>query len=489
MNLIEQDKRPIGGSLLKRVSEELTIPLDELTGDRDRHLIDDLNELTADPLLRGLGFDANAATDLVGKQPLWARAMVIIYRACMDRTQTVTALSDRLNQDPFLGEAVHAMLTNVTAIRSTSEILDQESDLEPDQLARFHSILATESGRLSDVAQSLTAFFDAANTKTESNTPVQEVEDFFTSHGNYFAQFEDASLKLLREITGGGKLLDADLVDYATGKLGIAIRREPVLPATANRRGKFSVYDSDSKTFILHSRAPPSARKFLLARLVAEIGLGEEIAHTVENTPVLTTGASRARASRALSAYAARAMLFPYDAFLDAAWKHRYDVAALCQQFSASDEQIFQRLAALRRPGAEGVPFAFMKSDPSGVTTKRFTLPHLPLPRFVSACPLWAIYSAFQMPGRMIRQFVEFPNKNQFIFVARSIGERSLGFHEPEFMHAIMIAYDVLYADDVVYSDGLDLSNAGQATPVGPNCRLCPREDCMFRQEDPIIQR
>jgi hypothetical protein len=56
-------------------------------------------------------------------------------------------------------------------------------------------------------------------------------------------------------------------------------------------------------------------------------------------------------------------------------------------------------------------------------------------------------------------------------------------------MHSILLAYDALYADDVVYSDGLDLSHAENTTDVGPSCRLCPREACQFRQEDPILQR
>ena len=137
MNLIEQDKRQIGGALLNRIAATLDYPPEELTGEAEQHVIDDLEELIADPVLRPLMLDATAASDLAGKHPLWARAMVTLYRAFLDRSQSVAALSDRLSQDPFLADSIHAMLSHVTAIRSTSEILDQESGLSPEQAARI----------------------------------------------------------------------------------------------------------------------------------------------------------------------------------------------------------------------------------------------------------------------------------------------------------------------------------------------------------------
>src|SRR3546814_18574169 len=80
----------------------------------------------------------------------------------------VTALSDRLNRDPVLADAVHQMLTHVTAVRSASEILESADDLEPERRRRFHAILSTESARLSDVAQALAAFFGKPPAGTRS---------------------------------------------------------------------------------------------------------------------------------------------------------------------------------------------------------------------------------------------------------------------------------------------------------------------------------
>ena len=481
MNLIEQDKRQIGGALLNRIAATLDYPPEELTGEAEQHVIDDLEELIADPVLRPLMLDATAASDLAGKHPLWARAMVTLYRAFLDRSQSVAALSDRLSQDPFLADSIHAMLSHVTAIRSTSEILDQESGLSPEQAARFYNILSSESRKLGDVGNTLNTYFDASNIDTRSETPAEEVEDLFSSSNNYFADLEEAATDLGNNIIRGGRLLEGDLTEFARSKLGVTITHEAKLPADVGRLGKLSSWEPENRTLTLLSTASPANRRFLVARLIAGLSQGEWIKAFLEDQAVLTSDASRERAGRALSAYAASAMLMPYETFLETARSVRYDIDALGQQFSVSYEQVCQRLVAMRRPGNEGVPFALMQTDPSGSTTKRFPLPQLPLPRHGSACPLWAIYSAFQTP--------RFPDHSRFLFVARSIGKLSVTFHEPEFMHSILLAYDALYADDVVYSDGLDLSHAENTTDVGPSCRLCPREACQFRQEDPILQR
>ena len=73
---------------------------------------------------------------------------------------------------------------------------------------------------------------------------------------------------------------------------------------------------------------------------------------------------------------------------------------------------------------AEGVRFAFMRSDPSGYVTKRLPLPRLPLPRYGNACPLWVIYGAFQTPGVTVRSFGELTSGEQFLFFARAIEKR-----------------------------------------------------------------
>jgi len=177
----------------------------------------------------------------------------------------------------------------------------------------------------------------------------------------------------------------------------------------------------------------------------------------------------------------------PYDRFLEEAVACRYDIDLLARRFGASFEQVCHRLVTLRRPGAGGIPFGMMRSGPSGHVSKRFPLPRLSMPRHGSACALWAIHEAFQVPGVVVRQLAALPTGDRFLFVARTVEKARPRFSMPRRILSIMLACDALYADRTVYAEGLDLSSAAPATPVGPNCRVCVRRECLYREEDAIV--
>jgi predicted transcriptional regulator len=125
--------------------------------------------------------------------------------------------------------------------------------------------------------------------------------------------------------------------------------------------------------------------------------------------------------------------------------------------------------------------------DAAGYATKRFPLPHLPLPRHGNACPLWAAYGAFITPGTIVRQLVAFPTGQRFLFVARTVEKPRPAFGMPRRLLSVMLACEALHADRTVYADGLDVGSGAPAVPVGAHCRLCSRRACAYREEDPII--
>src|SRR3546814_12770366 len=85
----------------------------------------------------------------------------------------------------------------------------------------------------------------------------------------------------------------------------------------------------------------------------------------VQASPLLTGEQARTTGRRALANYLASALLFPYAPFLAAAEDWRYDIERLAHHFGGSFEQTAHRLVTLRRPGAQGTPFAFLRSDRS----------------------------------------------------------------------------------------------------------------------------
>jgi len=464
LNLIEGNKRNIGGALLRRIADELGLGVDEVDGAAERRLLADLVELAGEPLLAELGLDARSADDLASRHAPWGRALVRLNRARVDREHAVGALSDRLSQDPFLGDAVHSLLTRAAAIRSSSEILESVPELSPGERARFAAIVGSQSRSLAEVAQSLAAFFDTDKAGTRAVTPVEEVDDFLFDRGNHFPALEQAgaALRAQARLDDG---VEAGLVTY--------LQRAHAVDAAA---------------LGIAANTPAETRRFLLARAAAErFDRSRAIDSVIADAPQLASETARARARRVLAAYVASAALFPYDAFRAAAVALRYDIDGLASRFGASFEQACHRLATLRSPGAEGIPFALLRVDASGFVTKRLPLPHLLFPRHGNACPLWAVYAAFQSPGSMVRQVAAFPTGERFFFLARTVEKPHPAYPMPRRMLSVMLACDALHADRTVYADGLDLSSSAPAVPVGSNCRLCARRDCAYRQEDPII--
>lgn len=487
LNLIEGNHRNIGGALLKKLADELGVAIDEFDGATERRLIDDLVEIAAVPVIGTPAPEPASAADLAAGHPAWARALVALHRAYLDRNQTVTALSDRLNQDPFLGDAVHSLLSKVTAIRSACEILASDAALEPAQRQRFLAIVGDDSRRLADVAGALASFFDKAHTTTRSVTPVEEVDDFIAEHDNHFPRLEAAAQVLRREAGLGPDGVEPALVDWLRRTHAVEVQRVAEAERAPPGLAHAARFDAAARTLLLLETAPGSTRRFELARVAGELGCGAAIDAELDGSPLLGSAAAQRRARRALSSYLAGAVVLPYEPFLAAALAARYDIDHLCRKFGASFEQVCHRLVTLRRPGAQGIRFGFMRADAAGHISKRFPLPSLPLPRYGNACALWAIYRAFQAPGVLESQLAEFPNGERFLFLARAVEKPRHTSRQPRRFVSIMLACDVLHADPTLYADGLDLSSGAPATPVGQACRVCVRRDCAWRQEDPIV--
>ena len=482
LNLIEYDKRNIGGALLKQIAVQLGVTVDLFDGAAGRRMVNELAELTGEPIFSHLRLNPASAGDFVSQHPQWADALVMLHRAYHDRNETVAALSDRLNQNPFLGDAIHIMLTNVAAIRSSSEILENTHDLGPEQQRRFLSIIASESKRLSDVAQSLAAFFDPAHSSTRSVTPVEEVDDFIQEKENYFPVLERAADEMRSAIGFEPGRVESAIIDYLRRQFSVEVAIE-----SAPDSQRYVRFDAEQQKLTILDTAPPATRRFELARAAAQLRCAKLVGAEVRESPLLSTPAAQSRAERALFAYVAGAILLPYDEFLQAAAAARYDIDYLCHKFDASFEQVCHRLVTLRKPGMEGIRFGFMRSNPAGYVTKRFPLPYMPLPRYGNACPLWAVYRAFQTPGTMVRQLVEFPTGRRYFFLARAVEKTLPSYSATKHWISIMLVCQSLHADKIVYGDGLDISPAAPATPVGQTCRLCARRNCASREEDPII--
>lgn len=485
LNLIEGSKRDVGGALLIRIATRLGVDIDAFTGQKEQRLLHDLDELLADPIVAGLDIQAAEPRELVAQFPALAFALGRLYRAHIDANADAETYANRLRSDPLLSKLLHQVLSQVTAMRSSAEILKSTPDLSPDEKNRFLESIDREAHAMTDLARTLIGYFDQSTVTARTVAPAREVDDLIVGENNYFPELEQAadSLRAEVEAENHGEYGEAALRRMLAQRFAIRVETDAAArPGPGGFAARFG-FDAQSRVMWFHSPVTASTRRFQLARLLAELVHADIIARHARD-PRLTSPAAQRLAYRALAAYVAGAMTLPYARFLADAETHRYDIDRLKQIHMASFEQVAHRLVTLRRPGQQGIPFGFLRADPAGRLTKHFPLPGLPLSTSGHACPLWALYAAFRNAGQVMRQIVTFPDGKRYLFVARTVSERLAAYNEQPFHASVMLACDVLHADRTVYGRDLKLNEAALAVPVGPTCRLCVRRDCMHRQED-----
>ena len=128
-----------------------------------------------------------------------------------------------------------------------------------------------------------------------------------------------------------------------------------------------------------------SSRNFHLAYQIAFLE-GEENINQIIDINKISSEDVTSLLKISLLNYLASAILMPYDDFLDSAKKFRYDIELLMHHFATSFEQVTHRLTNLQKPGNEGVPFHFVKTDNAGNVSKRFSLSGIHIPRHGGAC-------------------------------------------------------------------------------------------------------
>ncbi len=428
MNLIEWNKRQIAGALLRKIADSLELDLAELDGAAERRLFDALTEIAHLPSLATLDIEDNQTGELIGRFPGWARGVAALARSEQEATSLAQTLSDRLSNDPFLGETVHRMLTRIAAVRSAAEILTDYTDTTAEERTRFYAIINEESRVLSDVGEALAAYLDKVDEPNQTLTPLDEVEALFDINDNRFENIEVAT-------------------------------------------GAFTHFLTD----------PHPVSRQAKARGLVDEHLNDVIAATIARHDQIETSTARARAQRALLDYAVGAVLMPLNAFQPQAEILKYDIEALADAFSVDIEAVCQRLTAL--PPANNQPrFGYYRANAAGALIKQVSLEGLTIPRYAPACPLWVLYRAQQSPEAVIRQRAIFPSGTRFVFVARARNTGPTGFGKPRQYVTDMIAMPEDDARHTVYAP----DPTAPVEEVGASCRLCPRVNCIHRVEDPL---
>ncbi|MEM8552988.1 MAG: short-chain fatty acyl-CoA regulator family protein [Pseudomonadota bacterium] len=425
LTLIERNQRPLTAQLILRLADVYDVDVRALAPNTDGSIRVGLKEVAADPALSGIDLSPVELEEMADLFPRAAEAMLKLHERYRQARDDVNALADTAP--------------------------------------------------------------DGANAPAIGNAAVEEARETLQANDNYFAALEDAA----KDIVARGKLrtdlpqsLTASLVNHLKDRHNVDV---VIMPYDV-MKGLLRRFDRHRKRLLLSELLAPSGRTFQVASLVGQLEAGE-LVRALAADARLSGESSRGMYRLTLGNYLAGAIMFPYDRFHEAAERLRYDVEVLASRFGASFEQAAHRLTTLRRPGARGVPFFMIRVDRAGNISKRFGGGVFPFARSGGTCPRWRLYEAFRNPGRVVVDVAALPEGQVFVTAARTVNRPGQGAHMPGQELVIGVGAEASHADRLVYADGLDLSKKGavrRETPIGVNCRVCPREDCTWRAVPPL---
>ena len=425
LNLLESGRRTITVPLLIKIGNELALSLKDLTVESNKRMLSDVMEVLSNEIFEDLDITNLDTTEFIGNNPNIAKALLTLndsYKSLRDDMQ------NRL------------------------EIMDVES-----------SIKERKSSRL----------------------PVEIVSDFLQENKNYFDILEKMAEKLRDKIglkfgPGIGST-EVKFTSYLKKEYNIDVT---IVPPEDDQKS-VKKFDKKSQTLFLSEMLTYTARNFHLAY---QIGLSEtqEIITKIIQDNKFYSEEVIPLLNISLLNYFSAALLMPYDDFLESAKKYKYDIEILMHHYATSFEQVTHRLTNLQRPGNEGVPFHFLKTDIAGNVSKRFSLSGIHIPRHGGSCPRWNVYIAFLSPGKIHPQISRMPDGKVYFCIARAF-EKGIEKHGmPRSFVSIGLGCDIQHAKELTYSEGMDLNNKKLETPIGISCRICPRVDCQQRAFPPI---
>jgi transcriptional regulator with XRE-family HTH domain len=189
LNLIEHNRRRIGGRVLNDLARALGLDPTLLSEGAETALIQDLRGAAATRLVAEAEVDRTE--EFAGRFPGWA-GLVTDQAAQIARLEAkVKSLTDRMAHDPQLATSLHEVISAVTSIRSTSSILVGGEVLDRDWQERFHRNIYNDSQRLADSSRALVGYLEApADGGALALSPVEEVDAYFDRRGHHIADLE-----------------------------------------------------------------------------------------------------------------------------------------------------------------------------------------------------------------------------------------------------------------------------------------------------------
>ena len=218
LNLIEHDRRRIGGKLLADIARVLGVEASVLNDGADQETLDRLRSAAAQlPASRA---EVPRADEFAARFPGWAALVVAQARNLTAMQEQVQVLTDRLTFDPQLARSLHDVISAVTAIRSSAGILIGADDLDADWQRRFHKNIHDDSLRLAASSEALISYLEVPEAARDlTASPIEQRDDFLSQQGLGYAEEACLAGEPPEEIAARSGLSGAGLsmlTDYLT---------------------------------------------------------------------------------------------------------------------------------------------------------------------------------------------------------------------------------------------------------------------------------
>ncbi len=308
------------------------------------------------------------------------------------------------------------------------------------------------------------------------------IHDFFRNNSNYFHALEVAAEQLRAEENCGPDDIYAALKARLIDAHGISVKRRAAEEMTQALR----VYDRASRIVHLSEALDHCNQVFQLAHVICLVEF-QYLLDELTAASGITSKTSLARCHIELANYFAAALLMPYESYLQTAESTAYDIDRISARFGVSFEQACHRLTTMQRPGAQGVPFFFLRVDKAGNVTKRFNSTSFHLAEYGGACPVWNIHMAFRKPGVILPQFVELPDGDRFFTISRTADRPAVNLETQDHRLSVALGCELQYVRKLRYAASYNLDDQRIFSKIGINCHLCPRQACSQRAHHPVF--
>ena len=423
---IEGNQRPVTAAVLLKLAEAFGGDVSQFADDTDKRLLGELDCALQDRTLRNAPVPAPQLARMIEQAPELVDAFLLLYQRHQRMQEDYAQTVDRFYGE--LGDESRAVLT--------------------------------------------------------APLPHEEVRDQFNRRNNYIDALDRLAETLSHEcaLVPGARV--SALKELVRRECGIEVLVSDDARGRAGDESALRRYEPTRRRLWVSAQLSDAQQAFQIVTQYALVAHRDAVEDEVREGGYLDP-ATQGLARQGFAHYFAGATLLPYQQVLAVSRESRYDIERLQRHFHVGFETVCHRLSTLQRPGLRGVPFYFVRIDQAGNISKRQSATAFHFARHGGACPLWQVHEAFSQPGRILAQVAEMPDGARFFGIARTIERGGGGYEARRKLFAIGLGCELSHARELVYADGLDVAAPRGVVPIGPGCRVCPRQDCVQRAFPP----